>query len=327
MPVPALLRDLGVDPAGLLAEFGLSPAHFADPDNTLSFGTRSALLGRCAEAARCPHFGLLVGLRGSTSVFGAVGFLMQSAPDVRTALEVGTHHFRLHNAGVSLDCRESQGYCVFSYTILGHGESGDGQTLDMAIAGMFKVMRNLCGYHWVPVEVRLAHSRPRDVAPFRKFFDAPLAFDAEESALVFRATWLDQPLATADPLLHLFMQQHVRDVETRLGDDLPSRLRRLLPSLIARGRATPSDAARGLGLGVRTLNRRLADADVSFTALLEESRHSLARQLLENTDMRVGQIATRLGYANSSAFTRAFRRWCGVAPAYCRKSGGRHSLR
>lgn len=89
---------------------------------------------------------------------------MQSAPDVRTALEVGTHHFQLHNAGVSLDCRESRGYCMFSYTILGHGDPGHDQALDMAIAGMFKVMRNLCGYHWVPVEVRLAQSRPRDAA-------------------------------------------------------------------------------------------------------------------------------------------------------------------
>lgn len=320
MSVPSLLEDLGVDPAVLLAEFGLKPAHFDDPDQSIPFGIRSALLGRCAEAARCGHFGLMVGLRGSTSVFGAVGFLMQSARDVRSALAVGTHHFRLHNPGVSLDCRESRSHCVFSYTILDDGGTGDEQTLDMAIAGMFKVMRNLCGYHWQPVEVRLAHARPRDVAPFRKFFQAPLVFDAEESALVFHSHWLEQSLATADPLLHLFMQQHVQDVEAALGEDLPERLRRLLPALVVRGQATAPAAARRLGVGVRTLNRRLAEAGTSFSGVHEESRYAIARQLLGNTRMPAGQIAARLGYANASAFTRAFRRWSGVTPVAWRAS-------
>ena len=221
MPVPSLLKKFGVDPATLLPEFGLTPAHFDHPDNTLSFGTRSALLAQCALAAQCPHFGLLVGLRGSTSVFGAIGFLMQSATDVRTALAVGTRYFRLHNPGVSLECRETKGFCVFNYTILDHGGLGDEQTLDMAIAGMFRVMQSLCGYHWQPVEVRFAHSRPRNLVPFRTFFQAPLVFDAEESALVFRSYWLDQLLSTADPLLHLFMEEHVNDVEAERGEDLP----------------------------------------------------------------------------------------------------------
>jgi AraC-like DNA-binding protein len=30
--------------------------------------------------------------------------------------------------------------------------------------------------------------------------------------------------------------------------------------------------------------------------------------------MQAGQVATRLGYANASAFTRAFLRWSGMAP-------------
>ncbi|HET7202529.1 MAG TPA: AraC family transcriptional regulator [Steroidobacteraceae bacterium] len=314
-----MLKKLGVDPATVLSEFGLTTAHFDHPDNTLSFGTRSALLGRCALAAQCPHFGLLVGLRGSTSVFGAIGFLMQSATDVRKALAVGTRYFRLHNPGVSVECRETKGFCVLNYTILDQVESGDEQTLDMAIAGMFRVMQSLCGYHWQPVEVRLAHSRPRNLVPFRTFFQAPLVFDAEESALVFRSYWLDQLLSSADPLLHLFMQEHVTEVEAGRAEDLPGRLQRLLPSLVAMRRATPAEAARRLGMGVRTLNRRLAAAGTTFSVLLDRSRHSCAVQLLGNTTLPPGQVATRLGYANTSAFTRAFRRWNGVTPTEWRR--------
>jgi AraC-like DNA-binding protein len=232
---------------------------------------------------------------------------------------VGTRHFRLHNPGVSVECRESKGFCMLNYTILDHGESGDEQTLDMAIAGMFRIMQSMCGYHWQPVEVRFAHARPRNVAPFRAYFQARLVFDAEESALVFRSHWLDQKLSSADPLLHLFMQEHVTEIEAESGEDLPSRLQRLLPSLVTANRATPAEAARRLGVGVRTLNRRLAAAGATFSGLVDRSRQSIAVQLLGNTNLPPGQVATRLGYANTSAFTRAFRRWIGLTPSAWRK--------
>jgi DNA topoisomerase-3 len=40
----------------------------------------------------------------------------------------------------------------------------------------------------------------------------------------------------------------------------------------------------------------------------------IARQLLEDTEVPLGQIAAALGYSEASAFTRAFRRWSGQTP-------------
>jgi AraC-like DNA-binding protein len=323
MTVPSLLRELGVEPAGLLAEFGLVPGHFDEPDRLLSFESRSALLARCAQAARCPHFGLLVGQRGTTSVLGPVGFLMQSAPTLRAALAIGIRQLRLHNPVGSLAYSRSGAFCTFSFTILGTGHVGDEQSLDMAIAGMFNVMRTLCGNHWQPVEARIAHSRPRNVSPYRRFLQAPVVFDSDETSLVFRSEWLGRPVATADPLLHLIMQQYVREMDVDPGEDLSGQLRRLMPALLAQGDAKPMRAARRLGLGVRTLNRRLAEEGSAFALLRDESRHAMAGQLLGNTRMSAGQVATRLGYANASAFTRAFLRWTGMSPMHWRAAQDR----
>jgi hypothetical protein len=65
----------------------------------------------------------------------------------------------------------------------------------------------------------------------------------------------------------------------------------------------------------RTLNRRLAACGTTFQTLVEEARFGLARQLLEDTDLPLAQIAATLGYADASAFSRAFRRWSGTAPS------------
>ena len=64
----------------------------------------------------------------------------------------------------------------------------------------------------------------------------------------------------------------------------------------------------------RTLQRWLAREGVSFRALLEESRRARAAELLTVTRRPVGEIAELLGYAESAAFTRAFKRWYGVTP-------------
>jgi len=73
--------------------------------------------------------------------------------------------------------------------------------------------------------------------------------------------------------------------------------------------------AKRIGLGARTLGRRLAAEGTSFKQRREEACCAIACQLPKSTQMPVSQIADHIGYANPSALTRAFRRWTGLGPA------------
>lgn len=318
MAIPSLLHEYGVDPVPLLAEFGLTPSQFDEPENVLSYDSRSRLLSRCAEATRCPHFGLLVGQRAGLSSFGLVGFLMQSAPDVRTALAVALEHFQLHNPNATVELIENDGFVYFGHTILRPDQVGREQVVDMSAAIMFNVLRMLCGHGEQPSEVRFARGRPPDIRPYQRFFHARLVFDASDTGLTAPARWLDRPLATADPLLHLMMRQRVAELVSQAGEDIVSRLRRRMPASLAARDASVTAAARSLGLAVRTLNRRLAEEGTTFAALRDEARYAMACQLLQGTAMQVRDIAEQLGYANASALTTAFRRWSGRGPAQWR---------
>jgi AraC-like DNA-binding protein len=97
----------------------------------------------------------------------------------------------------------------------------------------------------------------------------------------------------------------------------------MLPSLVTTHSDSLVVAAKRVGLAARTLNRRLAAEGTSYLQLREEARYAIARQLLTETRMPANQVADRLGYANSSAFTRAFRQWSGKAPAEWRASQAR----
>ena len=72
------------------------------------------------------------------------------------------------------------------------------------------------------------------------------------------------------------------------------------------------------GLNERALIRRLQAAGTGFQELVDECRFDMARHMLEHTTLSIGEIADGLGYARSSTFIRAFKRWSSMTPAIWR---------
>src|SRR5690349_13349806 len=62
--IPAVLREFGVDPTKIIAEAGVLPSLFGDPENTIPFAALGHLMSYCARVTKCNHFGLLVGAQG-----------------------------------------------------------------------------------------------------------------------------------------------------------------------------------------------------------------------------------------------------------------------
>ena len=62
------------------------------------------------------------------------------------------------------------------------------------------------------------------------------------------------------------------------------------------------------------LQRKLREQGLSFTQLLDQIRQDLALQHLGQQNLNISELAPLLGYSETSAFSRAFRRWFGVSP-------------
>jgi len=71
----------------------------------------------------------------------------------------------------------------------------------------------------------------------------------------------------------------------------------------------------------RTLIRHLKDEGVSYQQLLDGVREELACWLLVHTSLSVEAVAERLGYEDTSNFSRTFRRWLGTTPRAFRGAG------
>ena len=315
MVLPAVLEERGVDFAAVLDEFGLDISLFGDPENTLPFALAGNVLGRCVELTGCRHLGLVMGQNLGLSVIGAVGLLAQSAPTVRHGLVAATHHLHLHDRGAVATLEADGDQAVLGYAVIAELEEGAEVIPDLAMTIARNILAALCGPTWRATEVRFAHAAPDDLAPYRKAFQAPLRFDAEVSAVVFPAKWLDQPVASADPLMHRFMSERVREIAFASGSDFLDEARRVIHAAMLHSDCSAATVAGRLGVSARTLNRRLRESGVTFMQLRDDMKKAEACRILESTRMSVGQVAVILGYSSDSAFSRAFKSWHGVGPA------------
>jgi AraC-like DNA-binding protein len=224
----------------------------------------------------------------------------------------------LHVRGATTALTEDSELAVFEYQIYQKGALGNDQLGDGAVAVEFNILRELCGNDWAPAEVRFAHSKPKDLAPFRRIFAAPLQFDSGHYAVVFSKDWLSRRVSESNPALLELLQREVERFEAKEKDNFVEQARTLLRTTLVSGHGSASQVAELLSMNRRTLNRRLSMYGTNFRELVDEISFEIARQLLEDSKMEIIQIAILLGYSNASAFTRAFRRWSKTTPAMWR---------
>ena len=111
-----------------------------------------------------------------------------------------------------------------------------------------------------------------------------------------------------------WLQSSPRYAKIKPPRDFIGTLKLVLRSYLMDGAPSLELAGEIADLSTRTLQRRLADEDLSYRSLLDAIRYETAIDLMQHTDNTVADIANLLGYTDPSHFARAFRRMTGVSP-------------
>ena len=320
LALPDVMRELGADLAPIAQAMGLSSRVFEDPEEPVAYQTLCALLAACCRTSGCPHLGLLVGQRSGLEALGALGYLVQNAPDVRTALDTLIGRMDVHDRGAAPALELHGDLALLRYDLYRPDAEGSGPVSDAAMAIGYNAMRRLCGPTWKPLEVHLRHAPPANVRPWRQFFQAPVVFNAERTALVFQARWLAARVPGADAQLHRHFEAYVASLEQRLHGSWEDKVFAAIQRLVMENRCSLQELAHALAMHPRALERRLKEGGTCFRTLQNQARHAMARELLRDATGDVGTIAAHLGYGSASAFVRAFSRLEGTPPATWRKA-------
>ena len=155
-----------------------------------------------------------------------------------------------------------------------------------------------------------------DTADHERLFGAPVRYRSRRPAFVFDSALLRRPTVRDDSDAEEFL----RDAPVRMlarrayGASLSDRLRLSISARVSGGAVpTVEDLAAELMMSPQTLRRRLSEEGVSPRLIRDEVLRDLAVAGLVRGDS-VQALSRRLGFAEPSTFSRAFRRWTGSPP-------------
>ncbi|WP_298286094.1 AraC family transcriptional regulator [Acidocella sp.] len=162
---------------------------------------------------------------------------------------------------------------------------------------------------------------PKGVADYRQFFGAPVRFGRPASAITFDAAYLPLKVSRDEPALKAFLRAAPANLLVRYRYDAGqiARIRALLRAQPPSQWPDFTALARQLRLSPSTLRAHLRQEGQSWKSLSDEIKRDLAIAALTGSARTVAEIAADLGFAEPSAFHRAFRKWVSKSPAAFRR--------
>lgn len=309
-----LLPGLGVTAQALSDKVGFDVTTLT-PEDRMPLRRSIDLLEAAAALTGCPHLGLLLGTTAMPSTQGDVYRLAINAPTFRQCLlDHITWQPGYANGAILYLNRFGEDYAL-GYGVLDRHSGGSVQLYDLVMSLVCTLVGQIMGPGVEPVEVMMSRRPPEDLLPYRRILKVPVRFNEAQTCVVLPQASLDLPVPGASASER---QRILAELETQFAAaqaDIVTRVRRVARPLLINGTASMAQAAEELGLSTRTLRRRLAESGMTFEAIRDEVRLTLAKELLALTDLPVGEVAEALAFATHAAFTNAFLRWNGETPS------------
>lgn len=262
-----------------------------------------------------------LGLAIPYGAFGLTDYLAGSADTVAGGFESLALHLRLVSRGITLRLERIDGARWVRVDAAGAASPWRGS--EMTLAAFVGRFRGGTGGTFRPARLLLRAGAPGRSEAHEGLLGVPVATGAPTAALVMDESMWRLPIRTADPYLRSVLQKALDAAGLPApggASDLERAIRARLRDALPSSGAAPARVARLLGMSERTLQRRLAESGTSYSTLVEDFRRDEAMRLLTDSDLLLAEVAARLGYAEQTSFTRAFRRWCASTPAAWRSA-------
>jgi AraC-like DNA-binding protein len=310
-----------IEAAGGDVERVLQPLHLErkrllNPHGCISSLDFARLLEEAAAVTGDDCFGLHFGASFNPKDVGPLAYVILHSPTMVVALDNAARYLRVHNEGAEVECVRRPPFAYLSHVLSGVPFELRRQHAEYSLALALRTIRLMAGSTWSPLEVQFEHKPPADISEHTRIFGCPVTFDRPAGAFVVDLEFANRQIPAADDRLYPILTDLLDDRLRALPpeDTFLASLRHAIGEALRHGKPGLNEVARALALGPRTLQRRLAEAKLPFKTIVDDTRRRLALRYLEDSRHTLAEIAYLLGYSETSAFNRAFRRWTGVTP-------------
>ena len=308
----------GVDSQWCLSGSGLTLGDLANPATSVRPEQELTVIRNViSRLGDSRGLGTEAGSRYSLADTGVLGYALMASRSFGDAVEVACRYFSLTSTYFALaapSITETEASISFDHS----GVPADLRTflVERDVAVLFRLLPPLLGTLESPTAVRLELCDTELPTAVTEIPNLTLSVQrSDRNALNLPIALMERHMPVADAQTAAICIRQCEELlnrrRVRRGISAAVRTR-----IIQNSNEIPSMAtiAADFHLTERTLHRRLAVEGTSYRALLDEIRTALAAEMLDS-GLTVEETARRLGYSETSAFTRAYTRWNGFPPS------------
>ena len=313
--VAGVLEIYGLDAPAMFERHGIDPALLSNPDARIPARSWDSLAREAAEHIPDPAFGLLAARCWHPSNLGALGYAWLTSSTLRTGLGRLVRYWRLLGEASSTRLEESSAGVAIVLARQAPDAVSSAVLVDFVMSLLVDMCRMNAGSSLRPVSVRLRRVRPKGSEVYRRHFGCVVHFAADRDSFTLARKDVDRTLPTSNRQLAATLDQILVERLAHLDKrNVVARCQARLLDQLSSGEVSENVMAEQLHMSRRTLQRKLADADLTFQKLVDDTRRDLAMRHLDDPRHSITDVTFLLGFSQQSAFTRAFKRWTGKSP-------------
>ena len=312
---------LGLPAKELLLSCGLDPALALQPAQRIPQRQYENFILQLVLQSGDEYLGFHIGHQVMPAIYGAFPALAFSAANGRDALLMALRYQALAAGNVEgFEASEKKDGLLFTWSMVHQNPVMRRHVTDNVFALLAHMLRFVGGASSIGARlVTLEYAPPpADVRKaMEQLYGCPVRFSAPANQILMGPEILNAPLNIHDPEQLRVAEELARKqlAEQQQSQDWLAQVKRQVRDLMVVRSPRRETVAERLNVSVRTLDRRLAEVNLTWQKLLDSMRSQLAREYLADPDVNVQSIATRLGFADVRAFQRRFRVWTGMTPS------------
>ncbi|CAM3800654.1 AraC family transcriptional regulator [Parendozoicomonas haliclonae] len=309
------LQARGIDVDPLLSEAGIDPQLLSRMGLRIPMQRMAVFWQAAVRETGLANIGLEVAKRFHITHLHAFYFAMQASNTVREAFDTFLRFSAVISTAMIAEFDTANGRAELVVRVRENCFMPCPEAIDATAAITVRFMQEFMAMEADDfLSISLPRPAPEQPEHWQAALGCPITFGSKALIVRFHPRVLDRALPTANPAIAKANSELLVQYLDGLNNDFLSRATQRLSVLLNEGRATQEALAQALDTSPRNLQRKMQSEGLNFRQLLDELRQKQALEEVRSTTRPLTDIAHTLGFSDSASFSRAFKRWTGVAP-------------
>ncbi|MFA0810659.1 AraC family transcriptional regulator [Microbulbifer epialgicus] len=311
-------------PREVLQKASISACGIEDTNRRIPLENMKKLWDLAESLSRNDCIGLQVAKHVNHTNLHALSYAHLASSSIRESLERSSRFSEVVSTAMRISIRDEQHEVIVSLLkVEGLHYEPSIHAVDAFIALLIKSCRKISpDIHKHLIAINLTRTKPVNPEHHRMMYRCPVGFSANTCEIRLKRDFVDRRICSGNNELAHINEQALTNYLARLRkNDIISITNKILIDLMPTGDLSQEIVAKTIGISCRSLHRKLKEKGSSYQAILDKTRKHQAIHYLKQQELPVTSITYKLGFSDTSSFSRSFKKWTGKSPREFRKHG------